>query len=117
MYGVFQRGYLVHHLLIDGQTSGGIDDDDVVVLGLCLTDGVVGNLDNVLVVGLGIDGNADALAYYVQLLDGSRTIDVAGYEQRILVVAGLQQVGKLTGEGGLTGTLQTRHEHNGGMSL
>ena len=64
-------------------------------------------LDNVLVALLGIDIHADALAYHLQLLDGSGTIDVACHQQWFLVLAGLQHVGQLAGEGGLTRTLQT----------
>ena len=52
LYSFLQGGYLVHHLLVDGQTTGGIDDDNIIVLGLGLADGIVGNLDHILVVGL-----------------------------------------------------------------
>ena len=110
---LFQGCYLVHHLLIDSQTTSGIDDDDVIVLLLGFADSILGNLYNVLVVWLRINGYANALAHNVQLLDSGRTIDVAGYEQGILVLLGFQHVSQFTREGGLTRTLQTRHQHDG----
>ncbi len=108
--GLLQVGNLVHHLLIDGQTAGGIDDDHVIVFLLGLADGVLGNLHHVLVAVLGIDIDAHRLGHDLQLLNGGRTIDVAGHQQRLLVLTLLQHLGQLAGKGGLTGTLQARHQ-------
>ena len=46
----------------------------------------------------------------MQLLNSCRTINVTSYEQWALVLLGLQHIGKLTREGCLTRTLQTRHQ-------
>ena len=113
LYGFLQGSNLVHHLLVDSQTTSGIDDDNIIILGLGLADGIVGNLDYILVVGLRINGNTHALANHVQLLDGSRTVNVAGNEQRILMLTLLEHLSQLTAECGLTRTLQTRHQHDG----
>ena len=110
---ILQRLNLIHHLLIDGQTTSGIDDDYIVGLSLGLLNGVVGNLHHVLIVRFRIDGHAYSLSHDLQLLDSSGTIDVAGHQQRLLVMTRLQQVGKLTAERGLTRTLQTRHQDDG----
>ena len=114
---LLQGCYLIHHLLIDGQTTGSIDDDYIIVLGLGLTNSMLGNLNHILVVRLAIDWNAYRLAHHVQLLDSSRTVDVAGHQQRTLVLTIFQHLGKLTREGGLTRTLQTRHQNDGRMAL
>ena len=52
------------------------------------------------------------LANHLELVDSSRTINVAGYEQRFLVLLGLEHIGKFTRECSLTRTLQTAHEDN-----
>ena len=111
--GLLQPTDLVHHLLVDGQTTGGIDDDHVVRLLLGLADSVLGNLHHVLVAFLDVDVAAYRLTNHLQLLDGSRTVDVAGHQQRILVLARLQHVGQLAAERRLTRTLQTRHQDDG----
>ena len=64
-----------------------------------------------LVRGHRVDGHSHLLAHHVELLYGRRAVDVAGHEQGALVLLGLQHIGKLAAEGGLTRTLQTRHEH------
>ena len=110
---LLQRLNLIHHLLIDGQTTSGIHDHHIVGLGFRLLNGVVGNLHHILILWLGIDRNTYTLTHHLQLFDSSRTIDVTGHEQRLLVVAGLEQVGELTTESGLTRTLQTRHQDDG----
>ena len=53
----------------------------------------------------------------MQLLDGGRTIDVAGHEQRLLVLLRLEHVGQLAAECRLTRTLQASHEDDGGALL
>ena len=110
---LLERCYLVHHLLVNGKSSGRIDDDGIISLGLCLTDGVVGYSHDILAVGLGIYRNTNLSTYHLQLLDGCRTIDVAGYEQGVLMLLELQLVGKLSAEGSLTRALQSAHEDYG----
>ena len=117
IHGILQRSNLVHHLLIHGQTTGGIDDDHVVVLGLSLADSILRNGNHVLVLWLGINGHANGLSHHVQLLDSSRTINVASHQQRALVLLRLQHIGQFAGEGGLTRTLQTRHQDDARLAI
>ena len=110
MDGLLDGGNLVHHFLVHGQTTGGIDDNQVVTFGLGLLDGVLGNLHGVFAVGLAVHGHVNLLGQYAQLFDGGRTIDVAGHEQRLAVLLRLEHAGQLAREGCLTRTLQTRHQ-------
>ncbi len=100
--GLLEVGYLVHHLLVDGQPAGGVDNDDVVILLLGLANSMPGNLHHVLIAVLGIDIDANGFSNDLQLLDGSRTIDVAGHQERLLVLAFLQHPGQLACERGLS---------------
>lgn len=84
----------VHHLLVYGQSTSGIDDDYVVAFGFSFLHGMVGNLIDVFVVGLAVHGYVDALSYDFQLVDGGRAVDVAGHEQRMLVLLLLEHVGQ-----------------------
>ena len=52
IHGLLQRSDLVHHLLIHGQTTGGIDDDHVVILSLGFAESILRNGNHVLVFGL-----------------------------------------------------------------
>ena len=74
---------------------------------------MLGYADHVLAVGLCIDGDAYLLAHHAELFDGSGAIHVACHEQRVALLLGLEQVGELAAEGGLSGTLQTGHEDDG----
>ena len=83
-----------------------------------MVDGVKGDGHGILALGLTIDGNLDLLGDGFQLLDGSGTIDVAGNQQRFaFFLAVLEAVGEFAGESGFTGTLQTRHQDDGGIAL
>ena len=108
---------LVHHLLINGKTTGGIDDDHVVAIGLSLLDGMVGNHAHILVVWLAIYRNTHLLAYHLQLVDSGRTIHVTSHEQRFLTFLRLEHVGKFATECGLTRTLQTAHQDDGRVTF
>ena len=107
---ILQIADLVHHLLVDGETTGCIHDNHVVTVGLSLLQGMVGDDADILVIRLAIYRNAHLLAYYMELLDSSRTVNVAGYEQWFLALLGFEQISQLTAEGSLTGTLQTTHQ-------
>ena len=108
---------LVHHLLINGETSGCIDDYHIVAVGLSLLDGVVGDAEHILVLWLAVNRNTYLLAHYMELLDSCRTVNVAGYEQWFLAALGFEHIGKLAAEGSLTRTLQTAHEDDGRMAF
>ena len=108
--GVLQSLNLVHHLLVYCQTTCGIDDYYVVAFCLCLANSVVCDAYNVLVLRFRIYGYAYLLANNLELFDSCRTIYVAGYEQRVLVLFVLEHISKLARESGFTRALQTAHE-------
>ena len=100
----------LHHLLIHSQSTGCIDDDHIVAVGLSLLQSVVSDAEYILVIRLTINRHTHLFAYYMELLDSSRTIYVASHEQRLLTFLVLEHIGKLTAEGSLTRTLQTTHQ-------
>ena len=107
---ILQALYLVHHLLIHRQSACRIDDNSVIAFCLRLADGIVGNLVHILVIRFAIYRYAHLLANDHKLLDGCRTIYVASYEQRFLVLLVLEHIGELSAKRGLTRTLQTAHQ-------
>ena len=114
---MFDSSYLLHHLLVDGQSSGGIDDDDRVAFLPGFLDGVPGDLDRVLDAVFAVDRHADPLAEHLELFDSGGSVDVAGDEHDLAVLFGLEVVSQLGGEGGLTRTLQTGHEDDCGVAF
>ena len=109
--------YLLHHLLIYSQTTGSIDDNHVITVGLGLLYGVVGYLTHILVVRLAVHRYTHLFAHNMELLDGSRTINVTGNEQRFLATLCLEHIGEFTAEGCLSGSLQAAHEDDGRMAF
>ena len=112
-----QGGDFVHQLLVHGQTAGGIHDHHAVAFGLRLRDGGLGDLDRILLAVLSVHRHADALAQHFQLLDGGGAESVAGREEHLHALLGLDMKGQLAGERGLTGTVQTRDQHDAGIPL
>ena len=100
---------LLHHLLVDLQTTGGIDDDYIAQVVDCLLDGTLGDIDRVLAVAAE-DRHADLSTECGQLVGSGGTVDVARGEQRRAALL-LELVGQLYGRRGLTGALQA-HEHD-----
>ena len=115
--GLVEGGNLVHQLLIDREAAGGIDDHDAVALGTGLGDGVLRDADRILLPFFGIDGNADALAEDLELLDGGRAEGVAGCEEDLHAALALDMQGELAGEGRLTGTIEAGDEDDRGAAL
>ena len=107
----------LHHLLVDGQAAGGVDDDQVEVVGACVLDAAARDGHGVLAVGLAVDGHPDLLAEDLELVDGGRAVDVAGHQQGLAALGGLEAEGELAGEGGLAGSLQAGHEYHGRVAL
>ena len=73
-------------------------------------------LVDILVFVLSVHRDADLCSHHLQLLDGSRAIDVARHQHRVFVLLGLEHIGQLTAERGLTRTLQSGHQDNGRFS-
>ena len=110
MDGLLDGRNLLHHLLVDSQTSGCIDNHQIVTFCLCFRNSMLGNFYRILIFFFQINRHTNLFGQYPQLLDSGRTINVAGNQQRLLVFLGLQHIGQLTGERSLTRTLQTRHQ-------
>src|SRR5690606_16337647 len=72
---------LVHHLGVDGEPAGGVDDADVPAEAAGLLDAGPGGLDGVT--RPAEDRDADALAHRPQLLDGGRPLEVGTDEDRV----------------------------------
>lgn len=84
-----------------------------------MLDGVLGDLDRVTdaVARLrGVDRHTGAVGDDAQLVDGVGALEVTGDKQRGVALA-LEPEAELSGEGGLTGTLQTREHDHGGRVL
>jgi hypothetical protein len=103
--------HLVHHLRIDVQAAGGVEDDDVVPVLDRVSDALrtdFGSTDS----GNVEHGHADALAEYAQLLDGRGALDVGSDEQRTLAMLVAQMLRELRARGGLARALQPGDEHD-----
>ncbi|MNR78171.1 hypothetical protein D3C72_88570 [compost metagenome] len=103
-----------HHRFVDTKATGGIDDQDVVVMtfgviqcGQCDVDWLVAGLRREEV---GTDLSGDGF----QLADSGRTVNVSGNGQDFFLLLLAQVLRQLTDGGGFTGTLQTGHQDDGG---
>ena len=113
----FESRYFVHHLLVHCQTSGGIDDDYVGAFHAGVADGLLGDVDGVLVALFGEDGHLYLASEGLQLADGGRAVYVASHEHDRLVLLVLQVVGQFGAKGGLTRALQTGDEDDGRVAF
>ena len=86
------------------------------MVGLGIADGVLGNLDRILVAVLGVDGDIYLLGQHLELVDGGGTVDVASHEEGTARLLGLELTGQLARECGFAGTLQARHENHRGVA-
>ena len=105
---------LLHELLVDVQTAGGVDDDRVAAIVARVFHGLFGDLHRIAL-ALFKDLHAHLSADDLQLLDGCGAVDVAGDEQG-LFAALLDEVAELGGHGGLARALQSA-EHVDGRRL
>ncbi len=106
---------LGHELSVNTQTACGIHNDYVVELGPGLSHTLAGHLDgvaggNIKLAGHtgvgGVDRYTCPFAHHLELVNSVRTLKVRGHQHRGVALS-LEPVGELTGQGGLTGTLQT----------
>ncbi|MCY1414740.1 cytochrome c-type biogenesis protein CcsB [compost metagenome] len=101
---------LVHHVGVDMQTAGGIDDDHVDEFQLGLANRRFGDGNRLLAVIGREEGDADVVGEGFQLLDGRRAIDVRGHHQHRLLLALLEEARQLADGGGLARALQAGHQ-------
>ena len=117
--GIANRNRLVHHLLVDAEAAGGIDDNDVDAALAGELNTAACNLDGVAhtVAGFGSPHlDAGALADDLKLLDGVRALEVGRHEEDGLAFL-TQPLAELSGQGGLTGTLKAGEHKDGGTGL
>ncbi|MNL11557.1 hypothetical protein D3C87_1323970 [compost metagenome] len=105
-----QRLDLAHHLFIDVQAAGGIDDDHVDEFEFCFLNSRLRDLDRLLAQVGREEGNADFTGEHFQLLDRRWTINVGGHDHDRLLLALFKEARELAGGGGFTRALQTGHE-------
>ena len=110
-----QGGNFVHQGVVHRKAAGGIENHDAVAFGLGLGNGALGNLDGVFLSFHGVNGYADLLAEYLELIDGGRSEGVAGAQQHLHAFLALQLQGQFAREGGLTRTVETADEDDGGI--
>ena len=117
--GVADVGGLLHHLGVDAEAAGGVDDDDVVELALGLLDRRARDRDRVAdaVAGLGReDGYADPLAVDLELVDGVGALEVGRDEHRGLALL-LEPERELGGQRRLAGALEAGEHDDGRAGL
>jgi len=108
----FETFELLHHVVVDLQTPGGIDDHHTIACALGLLDAGLGNSHDVLRIALGIDRHIELCAERLELIDGRRSVDVAGDKTRRPIL-GLELSSELGGGGRFSRSLETDHHHDG----
>ena len=103
MHDVGHVAHLVHHLGVDVQAAGGVDNEDVAAQALRLLDALAGNVYGIA--GLAEHGDIDLAAEDTQLFDGGRALEVGADEQGVAALL-LEPAGQLAGRCRLTGALQ-----------
>ena len=109
LHSRFDGLQLVHERFINVQAACRIEEDHVVAVPDGVGDGGLCNVDRVRLTHLK-DGDIELRAYDLQLLDGGRTVNVTGGEQRVLVLL-FEKPGELCTVGGLARALQA-DQHN-----
>ncbi len=107
-------GGLLHHLRVDAEPAGGVDDDHVPGRPAGVLDRRLRHLDRVTdtVAGLrGVHLDSGATTEHLELPDGVGPLEVGGDQQRLVPLA-LEPASQLAGEGGLAGALEAgEHDH------
>ena len=97
---------LAHHLVVDLQPAGGVDDDRARPRLARRLDARRRTIFTTSVdAGLGVDADVDLLRQRLQLLDGGRTIHVGRDQERRLLLQ-LEPLGELARRGRLARALQ-----------
>ena len=104
----------VHHRFVYGEATGGVDDQDFMVVLACPVERGEGDIQRFLA-GFGRkEIDVELLCQRAQLLDSGRAVHVAADQQHFLLVLLAQQLGQLAAAGGFTRALQAGHQDHGG---
>ena len=100
----------LHQRLIDMQPAGGIQEHQILTVAFGIFDAVLGDLHRVSL-SLLEHRQSQLTAHRFQLLDGRRTVHVAGHQQGIFTLA-FHISCQFCAVGGLTCALQAHQHHN-----
>ena len=92
LHGRRDLAHLLHHLVVDGETTGGVDDDDVAADASRLGNAAARDRDRIG--RLAEDGHVDLAAEGAQLLDRGRALQVGADEHRVATLR-LEPAGEL----------------------
>ena len=109
---LFQAKQFVHQLRINMETTGGIENNDIVAVVLGVGNCLFGNFNGVNLTHFK-NRNVNLASDDLELVDCRRTVNVAGDEKRASPLF-LKMEGELSGMGGFTGALETDHHNDGG---
>ena len=109
-YGSLDLSEFLHQLRVDGESTGGVDDDDVTAQFRSLGTSRLGNRHRTD--RLGVHGNIDLSSEGPQLLDRRRALQVGTDEERLMPLT-LQQTGEFAHRRCLTSTLEASHQNHG----
>ena len=111
MDGGVDRGDLGHERLVDGQATGGVEDDHVADLAPGGLDAVADDVHDRGAGRRAVDRDVEALAERLELVGGGGSVRVRGDEER--TAAELDDVsGELGGRGRLARALEADHRHD-----
>ena len=105
---------LIHHVLVDVEPSGRIQDDHVEAVLRRVLQRRLRDVHRLVPGAHAEHGNALLVSIDLKLLDGRRPVDVAGRKERFLPL-GLKLSCQLGGGRGLTCTLETCHHDDGDL--
>ena len=103
-----------HHSLVDRQASGGVDNQNVVMMFARVVVCGQRNVQRFLADVGGKEVDLELFREGAQLLDRGWSLHVAADKQHFFPVLFVQQLGELAAGGGFTCTLQARHQNNRG---
>ncbi len=112
IHGSVQALDLLHHVGVDVQAPGGIDDQHIHVLPAGRIECRLGNGERILVGLAGKEGHVHFAGQGAQLLDGRRAIHIATGDHDRFLAPLLEPACQLRRTGGLARALQAGHQHH-----
>ncbi len=103
---------LIHQGVVDVQTTGRIHNHHISVVLARIHNGIVGNVDGVLIRCRREKIGANFARKSLKLLDSRRAIDIGRHHNHLLLFTLLKVLSQLRHRGGFTRPLQASHQHN-----